>query len=208
MPEDWKRWVGQVVLGEFPLLQYLGGSEHSCVFLTQCREGEQAIKAAIKLRPAAGEGDIVRLSRWHQTAALSHLHLTRLYDSGRCEVCDVPMLYVVMEFAEENLGQVLPDRALTPEETRCMLEPILSALEYLNAKGLTHGHLKPSNIMAIGDQLKLSSDEIRRAGEPGGNPGRPDAYDPPEYALGNTPATQGISPAGDVWSLGMTLSRR
>jgi TonB family protein len=205
MPEDWKQWVGQVVHGEFPLLQYLGGSKHSCVFLTERREAEQTVKAAVKLLPATGEGDEARLLRWHQAAALSHPHLIRLYESGRCEVFNVPMLYVVMEFAEENLAEVLSDRALTPEETRSMMEPILSAIEFLNVKGLTHGHLKPSNIMAIGDQLKLSSDEICRAGEPGSDPGRPDAYDPPEYSLGNTPATRANSPAGDVWSLGMML---
>jgi protein TonB len=47
--------------------------------------------------------------------------------------------------------------------------------------------------MASGDQLKLSADGVRRAGEPIGEPG---VYDPPETWS---------SPAGDVWSLGMTL---
>jgi TonB family protein len=47
--------------------------------------------------------------------------------------------------------------------------------------------------MACGDQLKLSSDGLRRQGDPIGNPG---TYDPPEAVA---------SPAGDVWSLTVTL---
>src|SRR6266851_6394391 len=50
MTESWKQWQGQVVDHQFVLQQYLGGSDHSAVFLTQ-REGR--LKAAIKLIPAA-----------------------------------------------------------------------------------------------------------------------------------------------------------
>ena len=41
-----------------------------------------------------------------------------------------------------------------------MLGPALSALAYLHGQGLVHGRLKPSNLMAIGDQLKLSTDRV------------------------------------------------
>ena len=65
-----------------------------------------------------------------------------------------------MEYAEENLGQILPQRALTPEEIRDLLEPALDTLAFIHSKSLAHGRLKPSNIMAAGDQLKLSSDSL------------------------------------------------
>jgi len=41
MSDVWKQWEDQIVNGEFPLLQYLGGSEHRAVFLTERREGER-----------------------------------------------------------------------------------------------------------------------------------------------------------------------
>jgi len=205
MSETWKLWEGQVVLGEFPLLQYVGGSECGAVFLTERREGEQTVRAAIKLVPAAGERDEPRLSRWREAAGLSHPHLIRIFESGRSEVDNIPLLYVVMECAEENLAQVLSDRALEPAEVRIMLEPVLDALAYLHAKGLVHGHIKPANIMASGEELKVSSDELCRAGESVEDPDRPSAYDPPEYARGVIPAAETVSPAGDVWSLGMAL---
>ena len=48
MVRDWKQWEGRVVNNTFPLRQYLGGSEHSVVFLTE-RRGREPQKAAIKL---------------------------------------------------------------------------------------------------------------------------------------------------------------
>lgn len=78
-----------------------------------------------------------------------------------------------------------------------MLPPVLGALEYLHRLGFVHGHLKPSNIMAVDDCLKLSSDGVCRAGAK--DEIAPSPYYPPERLSGV------VSPAGDVWSLGMTL---
>ncbi len=46
-PEEWKKWEGRVD-GKFPLRHWLGGSEHSAVFLTE-RPGHADQKVAIKL---------------------------------------------------------------------------------------------------------------------------------------------------------------
>src|ERR1700737_2059584 len=168
MSQDWKQWEGQVVNGKFPLLRYLGGSEYSAVFLTEFHQNEQPQKAAIKLIPAGEENnyhDEVQLSRWRAASELSHPHLISIFDQGRSELSGVPLLYVVMECAEENLAQVLPIRALTPEEARETFDSVLDVLAYLHGKGFVHGHLKPHNIMADDrDQLKLSSDGLRRTG--------------------------------------------
>ncbi len=205
MPFAWNQWVGQVADGQFPLLRYLGGSEQGAVFLTERPAGERSLKAAIKLIPAVPENDELQLSRWRLAAELSHPHLIPLYEMGRCELDHARLLYVVMEFAEETLAEVLPSRALTHAEARTMLEPILEVLTYVHGKGFAHGHIKPANIMANGDQLKMSSDGMRRIGEPCDGPGTPDAYAPPENSRGVIPVTEAMSPAGDVWSLGVTL---
>ncbi len=146
------------------------------VFLTE--RAQQ--KAAIKLVFADAVDEETQLSRWRRAAALSHPHLIRLFETGRCQLTGKQFLYVVMEYAEENLSQILPSRPLTSAEAREMLGPLLSALEYLHNRGLVHGYVKPANIMAIDDQLKLSSDGIRAAGESMGNLSRRSAYDAPE----------------------------
>jgi TonB family protein len=198
--ELWKKWEGRVVDGKFPLRQWLGSSDHSAVFLTE-RPGAQ--KAAIKLIRAenlAQENvkEDAQLSRWASAAKLSHPHLIRLYECGRCTIDGTHLLYVVMENAEENLAEILPLRALAPDEVSAMLPPTAEALGYLHQSGFAHARIRPSNIMAVDDQLKISADGLGKTGEHIGSRA-PSAYDAPELA------SSGLSPAADVWSLGVTL---
>ena len=109
------------------------------------------------------------------------------------------MLFAVMEHVDENLAEVLRSRRLTPAEASEMLLPTLDALDYLHEHGMVHGDIKPANIMAVGDELKLSSDGIRPIGESKEFTESGNAYDAPENATG------AISPSSNIWSLGVTL---
>ena len=191
-------WVGRVIDGRFTLLQWLGGSEWSSVFLTEL-PGDQPQKAVIKLIPADAAGAEARMAGWTAASALSHPHLVRLFHTGRCQIDNSALLYAVTEYADEVLSEILPARALTPDEAREMLDPVLDTLSYLHAKGFVHGHIKPSNILVVGDKLKLSGDSLCVAGAPGSYHPEFGIYEAPEAATGT------ISPAADVWSLGVTL---
>jgi serine/threonine-protein kinase len=190
-----KSWAGKVVDDKFPLRQWLGGTEQSAVFLTE-RAGTR--KAVIKLILADNRDGDAQLSLWKSIAKLSHPHLIQMFECGRCQIEGTRLLYVVMESADENLAEILPVRPLTPVEASEMLPPAAEALGFLHRAGFVHGRVKPSNITAVDNQLKLSTDTLRKAGEANG-PRAASAYDAPEVAA------QGLSPAADVWSLGMTL---
>ncbi|HEV2488197.1 MAG TPA: protein kinase [Candidatus Acidoferrales bacterium] len=198
MIEVRKYMQGQVIDGRFPLVKYLGGTEHSDVFLTEYENGRKQ-PAAIKLVEAPPGNAEAQLIRWRLAARFSHPNLLRIFHMDRCRVDSAAMLYVVMEYAEENLADTLLERPLSPTETRDLLGPILEALEYIHSKGFVHGHIQPSNIMAIGDQLKLSSDGICRLDESVEPRHGQSPYCAPECAAG------AVSPACDLWSLGMTL---
>jgi serine/threonine protein kinase len=198
MAENWEQWRGRVIQGKFRLDQYLGGSDRAAVFLSAgSRPGAQ--KAAVKLVLATPANADAQLLRWKQAANLSHPHLMRVLEFGRCDLPGANLLYLATEYADESLAQILPLRPLTPSEAQEMLRPVLDVLTYLHHAGFVHGHLRPSNVLAVNDQLKLSSDGIVKINEPSGRAKR-DSYDPPEIA------TMMTSPAGDVWSLGMLLS--
>jgi TonB family protein len=80
-----------------------------------------------------------------------------------------------------------------------MLSPVLDALSNLHAQGLVHSHLKPSNILATSDHVKLSTDRLFPAGEIRKSTSKPTPYDAPESA------TQALTAASDVWSLGVIV---
>src|SRR5579864_2432019 len=191
-------WVGQSVDGRFPLQKYLGGSSTAAVFLTNIADTPEA-KAVIKLVLASSCDPEAQLALWRRAAKLSHPNLIRILDGGRCWLAGNDLIFVVMEYAEENLGEVLPRRALTPAEGEAMLRPIIEALKYLHQQGLVHGHLRPSNVMAANEQLKISADGIRAAGAIQG-PVETSIYDAPEIKTGK------ISVAADLWSLGAVLA--
>jgi serine/threonine protein kinase len=192
MIATWKQHEGQAVDG-IALLQVLGGGQSSAVFLAE-RAGE---RCAVKLVPMEDAATQLSLYRWEQASKLSHPHLTRILQWGGGRLNGVSLVYVAMEFAEEELSSV--DRPLTPKEARETLTPAVEALAYLHGRGFAHGRIKPSNILSVGEELKISGDAPLRKGKRHTSASAATPYDPPELAK------SGVTPAGDVWSLGVTL---
>lgn len=197
MADVWVKLEGHVVDGVYPLLRYLGGSKHSVAFLTHSAAGGG--KRALKLIPAVPSVAPVQLARWREWADLSHPHLMRVFDVGECHIGGRHFLYTVMDYAGENLAQLLRQRALTEDEAREMLAPTLDALAFLHEKDLVQGKLQPSNVLVVDDQIRLASDTIRVVTEGGHTRSALSAYMPPEASEGTR------SPASDVWALGVTL---
>jgi hypothetical protein len=196
--DAWTQWESQVVNGVYPLRRFLGGSNHSAVFLTEYL-AESVPNAAIKFVPADALHAQAQLVQWGTAVTLSHRHLVRLFDVGRCRFAGRDFLFVVMEYADQTLAELLARRALSPEEARDLLTPTLDALAFLHRKGLVHGHLKPSNFLVVDDQLKLASDTINSVGKPTTGAVRNALHDSSELKDGTR------STAGDVWDLGITL---
>jgi TonB family protein len=198
MVEEWARWERQVVNGVFPLRRFLGNSDHSGVFLTEYAAPEP-VNAAIKLIPAEPTLTEATLWRWRMAATLSHPHLVRVFDSGRCRLGNKDFLFVVMELSDQNLAEILPRRPLTADEVAELLAPTLAALSFLHAENLVQGQLRPSNFLVVNDQLKLATDTVHAAGEFMESAAVTSVYDAPEAKTGR------ISTAADIWALGITM---
>jgi hypothetical protein len=150
--EYWDGLIGSTIDNTYVLGRLIGHTDESAVYLSSYG-GESA---AVKLRVAQ-----------YGTAAvpqLEHPHISRLFASGRCDLSGAVFDYYVTEVADENLAPAIADRALSTDETREMLDPVLQALSYLHDRGLAHGAIKPSNVLAFGDSVKLSADSVRPAG--------------------------------------------
>src|SRR5579884_3046598 len=105
--ETWQQWEGRVVGGRYVLQDYLGGSDHSAVYVTDFG----GIRAVTKLVAADPPDAQTQLSRWEAACNLAHPNLLRVYETGRWHANDEQdMFFAVMEYADENLGDVLAER--------------------------------------------------------------------------------------------------
>ena len=150
----------EIVDGSYRLGALIKRSIRSTVYKTVF--GEHELPAVIKIREYESPGADELLERWRNAMELEHPNLLKIYATGSSVLNGVPIIYVVMERADESLNSVLAERALTGEETRELVEPAVAALQYLHRKGYAHSRLSPSNVLAVQDQLKLSSDNAIR----------------------------------------------
>jgi TonB family protein len=193
MNQTGRQWAGQIIDGRFGLSVQLGASESACVYATEYEGGPAAIKLIRADRAQAKE----HLLRWSRTIGLADPGIARLFETGRCQVGGMEFVFAVMERAEETLAEILVQRALTPIEVHHMLPSILGALAYLHGRGFAHSRLKPANILAVGDYVKISSDRICAigAGENGSS-----------ESDGREAETRMCSVAADVWSVGLLIT--
>jgi eukaryotic-like serine/threonine-protein kinase len=198
MSELWKRWEGQVIDHKYQLREFRGSTDHSAVFAAEYRTPEIR-KTAVKFLAADLPHADQVLEDWKRAQKLNHEGLLTIFSVGRCRIEDMDLIYAAMEYADENLAEILPHRALTGDEAKETLAAVVEVLVFLHVNKLTHGHIKPSNILAVGNRLKLSSDTIEPISEPREMRRKRDSYDAPEI-----PAAA-FTPAADVWSLGVTL---
>src|SRR5215470_16992839 len=106
MSEVWSKWQGHVVNDTFPLRRYLGSSDHSGVFLTDFA-GRDPTEVAIKLVRVMPHLVESYRQQWELAATLEHPNLIRLLETGLCQLDGQPYLYLVMEYADQTLAQLL-----------------------------------------------------------------------------------------------------
>jgi len=198
MSAVWTNLEGHVINGVLPLHRCIATSDHSGVFTTESAKHSPSAVALklVRIDPTFADA---QLSQLVAAANLSHPHLIRIFEAGQCHVGELHCLYTLMEHADQNLDQLLKQRALAEHEVRELLVPTLSVLAYLHAREFVQSQLKPSNILAVGDQLKVASDTVRTVGKSAVGMNAGSGYDAPEVRDGI------YSAASDIWALGVTV---
>ena len=196
--EFWEQFIGRIIDG-WELVRVLNTHGPIAVFAVKGESSaEQGAMKVLLLHSAAIDD---QLRQWQIAAELSHPSLLRVLGHGRAEFDAAEAAYLVTELADDNLSTALHNRALSEKETGEVLEPVLAAVAYLHSKRMVHGRIRPSNVLAIGDDVKLSVDSLLPEGQSPVFARERDGYDAPELATGNAPRL-----ATDVWSLGALVS--
>jgi hypothetical protein len=99
---------------------------------------------------------VAMLSGFVLASQLPHPGLLAIYDFGQDDL----YAWIVMERGEECLADILRERTLNEEEARQMLDGIIPALEFLHDRHFAPAQLRPGNVFACGNQVKLSGDRI------------------------------------------------
>jgi serine/threonine protein kinase len=220
-PGDWT--VGQVpidpsqtlapgrVMGQFRIESVIGAGATGTVF----RAWDTLLqrRVALKVMRTAGIEPLGSLLAEAQTAAgLNHPNVCIVYSVDTTELA--PM--IVMEFVDgQPLSAVLADGAMPRGRAQGIGRQIALGMAAAHAEGIVHGDLKPANILVTAsDRVKitdfglarrirrqLAPDETAdwRPQEPRGISGTP-SYMAPEQASG-----QDVTPASDVFALGLIL---
>jgi serine/threonine protein kinase len=201
-----------VVAGRYRLIRQLGRGGMGAVWLGEDELAGRLV-AVKELRSPDGVTDAERevfrkraLTEARSAARLAHPNAVTLYDIIPATSAD-DAVYLIMEYIDgATLAQVIErDGPLSEPRTAGIAMQLLSVLEAAHGLGIVHRDIKPANIMLTADgRLKLTDFGIvhvvggtRLTGS--GVIGTP-AYMAPEQLQGLA-----ITPAVDLWSLGVTL---
>lgn len=170
---------------KFQLLDIIKQDEFSGSYLFNDKEKKQLI--VIKAFPGSRKG--IKIAKSLQE--LENPHIVKILGVG-----EIPTQFiVVMEYIE---GGNLQDRMLKEYHWReiiAMGRQVASGLNHAHKKDITHGNLRPSNILFTKKSVPMVTDFTLES-HYRDNPDMENWYEPPE------PVT---SPQGDIYALGVIL---
>lgn len=196
---------GQVLAGRFVLGQVLGGGASGMVYSAFDERLGQKVAIKVVLPHLVDEATRQRLRREVQAARQAHPNVVGVYDLHEAD----GLVFLSMELVEGGgLRGLLTERGrLIAEETVALGRQLAAALAHFHALGLVHRDVKPGNILIAPDgTAKLCDLGLTRPLQHGDTVtesamlvGTP-AYMAPEQGLHPE-----VSPAADVYALGLTL---
>jgi len=203
----------EVQLGPWRLERPLGAGGMGAVWLARRSVGTGEPRAAIKLLNLALQSPIGQ-ARFRREgtllARLAHPGIARLLDTG---VSPAGQPYLVLEYIEgTRIDHYADERGVTPRARIGLVQQVLAAVEHAHAHQVVHRDIKPSNILVTNDgAAKLLDFGIAKMVSPDGSLGSAPLTAgsarvlTPEYAAPEQASGAAVSPATDVYAVGVLL---
>ncbi|MBX3396032.1 MAG: serine/threonine protein kinase [Phycisphaerae bacterium] len=202
-------------IGPYELDRLIDAGGMGKVYLAHRVDGQFERSVAIKIiRRGFNNDEMRRRFRNEQRAlaALDHPNIARLIDGG---ITSDDLSYLVMEYVEGRpIDEYCNWRRLSVECRLELFRAVCSAVHYAHQRLVIHRDLKPSNILVTADGIpKLLDFGIAKVMD-GQNDGDDAAFTTrinsvpfltPEYAPPEQLRGEGITTAGDIYSLGVIL---
>jgi serine/threonine protein kinase len=201
------KMIGQVMLGQYELVDVLGQGGMSVVFKGKHKMTDQEV--ALKILPPELAAHSQVKSRFLEEAkalaALDHRNIVHLYNFGQ----ENGFFVLAMQFVQgQTWERMILEAKRLDWRTSCKIAcDVLRALEYAHGRGVVHRDMKPSNVlvrkedgaatvMDFGIAKMTTSTRLTATGQTMGTV----RYMSPEQVRG-----QEVDLKTDIYSLGATL---
>ncbi len=198
---DWKSLAGKTLDGGYELKELIEAEGERATFRVRVL-GDYSLKASANFYAVSGAAAAEQIALWQAIRGFQNkANLSVPLGTGTLSVNGVEVLYVVVQNADETLAQGLSERALASSEAAQVLQALARGLAELHSNGLVHGCLSPREVLAVGDEIKLSTESIRRIHSEPIIERQEAEYLAPESGARN------LTIAADVWCVGATLAQ-
>jgi serine/threonine protein kinase len=196
-------------IGPYKILQELGGGGMGIVYqAVRADEVFQRISAVKVIRPELSTDWLLERFRQERQilARLDHVNIARIVDGGSTPE---GLPYFVMDYVDgPTINRFCAEHGLGVRARLGLFQQVCAAVQYLHRNGVIHGDLKPPNILVgVDGAVKLVDFGIASA------VAAPQALSPnkrlplmtPGYASAEQMRGEPLTPASDVYSLGVIL---
>jgi hypothetical protein len=153
----WNDYEGKTIADTYSLGQLLRPEGRSALF--ELPQGADS-PAVIRLTESINDESQL-MANWKRVSELHQENLVTIKRFGETTFEGTPLTYAVMEPADANLADLLKERPLTEAEAMQVATSVAAALCALHDQGLIHGSIDASQIVAVGETVKLRTDSVR-----------------------------------------------
>lgn len=156
----WTDLEGRELMGRWTLKRLVRPEGRTAWFEAKGMGGEPGM---VSLTEALNDEEEL-LARLRAASEIRHPNVVAVWEAHQTLMDDTPVVLAAMEPTDENLADVLRERALDATEALPLMDALLKGLAAIHARQLVHGRMEAASVLAMGDTVKLRSDCVQLAG--------------------------------------------